>query len=219
MTSLPILWSFRRCPYAMRARLAIASSGVQVELREILLRDKPEAFRAASPTATVPCLQLPDRVIDESFDIMRWVLAQHDPEHWLEMPDEGYGLIAQCDGPFKHALDRVKYASRYPDHDPGHGREQAMAFLADLDVRLVGQGFLMGPRRTLADMAILPFVRQFAAIDRAWFDAQGMGALTSWLDDFLQSNRLSAIMTKYPPWQSGQDAVIFPAINSQGHAP
>ena len=210
MTSMPILWSFRRCPYAMRARLAIASSGVQVGLREILLREKPDAFRATSPTATVPCLQLPDGVIDESFDIMRWALTLQDPEQWLDMPDDGYALIAQCDGPFKQALDRVKYASRYPDHDPGHARQQAMAFLADLNVRLVGQGFLMGAQRTLADMAILPFVRQFAAIDRDWFGAQGLDPLTRWLDDFLQSDRLSAIMTKYPPWQNGQDAVIFP---------
>lgn len=194
----------------MRARLAIQSSGVQVELREILLRDKPEDFLAASPTGTVPCLQLPDHVIDESCDIMLWALGQHDPEGWLDMPADGHALIDCCDGPFKAALDHTKYAVRYPDLDPAQERAKAMAFLSDLDGRLMSHPFLTGPKRTLADMAILPFVRQFAHIDRPWFDAQGLAAVRRWLDDFLASARFAGIMTKYIPWQSGQDQVLFP---------
>lgn len=210
MSELPILWSFRRCPYAMRARLAIQSSGVQVTLREILLRDKPAPFLAASPTGTVPCLQLPDASIDESRDIMLWALSLQDPEGWLDMPAEGHSLIDRCDGPFKSALDHTKYAVRYPDLDEAEERAKALVFLRDLNERLEQATFLMGPRRTLADMAILPFVRQFANTDRAWFDAQGLVPLTCWLDNFLASDRFAGIMHKYVPWQNGQDQVLFP---------
>lgn len=210
MPTLPILWSFRRCPYAMRARLAVRSSGQQVELREILLRDKPAAFLASSPMGTVPVLNTGETVIAESRDIMLWALGRADPEGWLDMPAEGHALIDRCDGPFKQALDHTKYAVRYLDLDPDAEREKAMVFLRELNTWLTDGAFLMGPDRRLADMAILPFVRQFANIDRGWFDAQGLGPLTRWLDDFLQSERLAAVMTKYPPWQEGPDKVLFP---------
>lgn len=210
MGGLPILWSFRRCPYAMRARLAIQSSGQQVALQEILLKDKPDAFRAASAKATVPVLQDGAQVIDESRDVMLWALERSDPEGWLDMADEGCALIDRCDGPFKTALDHTKYAVRFPDLDEEAEREKAMVFLRDLNNRLTDAPFLMGRSRTMADMAILPFVRQFANTDRAWFDAQGLGPLTRWLDDFLNADRFRAIMVKYPPWQPGQDQVVFP---------
>jgi len=210
VTTLPILWTFRRCPYAMRARLAIQSSGRQVVLQEILLKDKPTAFLAASPKGTVPVVQDGDDVIEESRDVMLWALGRSDPENWLEMPAEGHTLIDTCDGPFKQALDHTKYAVRFPDRDEAAERAKAMVFLRDLDARLSHNSFLMGPKRTLADMAILPFVRQFANTDRAWFDAQGLGPLTAWLDAFLGSDRFRKVMTKYPPWQNGQDQVLFP---------
>lgn len=210
MADLPILWSFRRCPYAMRARLAIQSSGQPVALREILLKDKPAPFLAASPKGTVPVVQDGLRVIEESRDVMLWALAKNDPEGWLDMSDEGYALIDECDGPFKKALDHTKYAVRYPELDETEEREKALAFLRKLDARLQDTPFLMGARRTLADMAILPFVRQFANSDRTWFDAQGLAAVSKWLDDFLTSDRFRAIMVKYQPWQEGQDQVIFP---------
>jgi len=210
MTTLPILWTFRRCPYAMRARLAIRSSGQQVVLQEVLLRDKPAPFLAASPKATVPVVQDGDAVIEESRDVMLWALGRSDPEGWLDMPPEGHTLIDRNDGPFKTALDHTKYAVRFPDRDEAEERAKAMVFLNDLNNRLGHDTFLMGSKPTLADMAILPFVRQFANTDRAWFDAQGLGPLTKWLDDFLGSDRFRAIMTKYPPWQSGQDQVLFP---------
>lgn len=210
MANLPILWTFRRCPYAMRARLAIQSSGQQVALREILLKDKPAPFLAASPKGTVPVVQLADRVIEESRDVMLWALGRNDPEGWLDMPDDGHALIDTCDGPFKAALDHTKYAVRFPDRDETAERARAMVFLGELNNRLTQTPFLMGPKRTLADMAVLPFVRQFANTDRAWFDAQGLGPLTVWLDAFLNSDRFRGVMTKYPPWQSGQDQVLFP---------
>ena len=210
MSSLPILWSFRRCPYAMRARLAIQSSGLQVGLREILLKDKPAPFLAASPKGTVPVVQDGGLVIEESRDVMLWALGRNDPEGWLDMPQEGHALIDQNDGPFKTALDHTKYAVRFPDRNEEDERAKAVAFLTELNDRLAQSAFLMGSRRTLADMAIVPFVRQFANTDRAWFDAQGLGPLTKWLDAFLASERFRRIMVKYPPWQDGQDQVLFP---------
>jgi len=206
----PILWTFRRCPYAMRARLAIHSSGLQVTLREILLRDKPAEFLATSPKGTVPVVDAGGRVIAESRDIMLWALAQNDPESWLDMPQAGHDLIDISDGPFKTALDHTKYAVRYPDLDPVAERAKALNFLRDLDARLTVTPFLLGPHRRMADMAILPFVRQFANIDRVWFDAQGLDGVARWLTAFTSSDRLAQVMQKYPPWQSGQDQVLFP---------
>lgn len=203
----PVLWSFRRCPYAIRARLAVAASGVSVELREILLRDKPAEFLQASPSGTVPCLVTPDAVIDESLDIMHWALQLDDPHGWLDMPEAGAALIARCDGPFKHALDRTKYASRYPDEDPAIHRAAASAFLADLNAQL--DGWLFG-RPTLTDMAILPFIRQFAFIDKAWFDAQPWPAVQDWLARFLVSPEFAQVMRKQAVWAPGQPPVSFP---------
>lgn len=210
MEQLPIFWSFRRCPYAMRARLAIQSSGQRVALQEILLKDKPEAFLSISPKGTVPVLQDGAIIIEESREVMLWALTRNDPEGWLNMPDDGHALIDRCDGPFKNALDHAKYAVRFPDRDEAAERAKAMVFLTALNERLTQRSFLMGATRTFADMAILPFVRQFANTDRAWFDAQGLEPLTQWLDAFLVSDRFKAIMTKYPPWQDGQDQVLFP---------
>ena len=201
------LYSFRRCPYAMRARLALDVSGVEVNLREIRLRDKPQAFLDASPSATVPCLVSEAVTIDESLDIMKWALGQHDPEGWLDMPVLGNDLIARFDGPFKSALDRTKYATRYPDEDPDQHRTIASAFLTDLNTQL--HGWVFG-KPTLADYAILPFVRQFAFIDKDWFDAQDWPHVQAWLEAFLASDRFTRIMVKYPPWQPGDAPVRFP---------
>ncbi|MBE0412778.1 glutathione S-transferase [Yoonia sp.] len=209
MQPLPILWSFRRCPYAMRARLAIRASGQKVALREILLRAKPAPFLARSSKGTVPVLDTGNQVIAESRDIMLWALSRNDPKGWLDMPDNGHSLIDQCDGPFKRALDHTKYAVRFPDLDPETERARAMDFLRDLNKRLTATRHLTGPRATLADMAILPFVRQFANIDRAWFAAQSLDPLNRWLDDFLHSDDFEGVMTKYSPWQVGQDQVLF----------
>lgn len=203
----PVLYSFRRCPYAMRARLALAISGQSVALREVVLRDKPAAFLEVSPSGTVPCLVAGDRVIDESLDIMVWALERQDPEDWLGMPGEGRRWIARCDGPFKKALDRTKYATRFPDTDPAVERAKAASFLKDLDAQL--SNWLFG-KPTLADYAILPFVRQFAFVDQAWFAAQDWPRLQQWLSRFLDSDGFARIMPKYPQWAPGDPEVLFP---------
>ena len=210
MTHTPILWSFRRCPYAMRARLAVLSAGVRVELRDIQrLRDKPQAFLDTSPTATVPCLKLGDQVIDESLEIMVWALKQRDPQHLLNMPTEGWDLIIRNDGPFKAALDHTKYITRYPDLNPEEERAKATAVLHDLNRRLAAQDWLLGQDPRLADFAILPFVRQFAFIDRVWFDAQNWPHLREWLDQFLNSPAFMQTMEKQPPWGEDTPPIWF----------
>lgn len=206
---IPVLYSFRRCPYAMRARLAVAASGQQVELREILLRDKAPEFLATSPSATVPCLKDGDTVIDESLDVMKWALGRSDPEGWLDMPADGHALIEEADGPFKQALDRTKYDTRYPDLDPEEQRAKAHSFLHKLDGQLT-QPCLFGETPKLADMAILPFVRQFAFIDKARFDAEDWPNLSRWLEAFLVSDRFQSIMSKYAKWESGDAPIYFP---------
>jgi len=188
MSDLPILWSFRRCPYAMRARLAVRKSGVAVELREILLRDKPEAFLETSESGTVPALQANDQVLDESLDIMIWALERNDPDGWLAISEEGWDLVRTNDGPFKSALDRTKYASRYPDADANEEREKASAWLHQLDERLEN-GWLLGEKPSICDAAILPFL---------------------WLQQFLDSPEFTAIMPKYPVWTDGQPGIEFP---------
>lgn len=196
----PILYSFRRCPYAMRARMALKASETEVEHREILLRDKPQAMLDASPKGTVPVLVLPDRqVIDESIDVMRWALGRNDPSGWLEGVDED--LIARVDGEFKHHLDRYKYASRH-DTDAEEHRRAAMATIRHLDERLAGQSYLSGDRWTMTDAAIMPFIRQFAATDRNWFDAQPVPHVRAWLDKALASPIFTDIMRKHELWQA-----------------
>lgn len=209
----PVLYSFRRCPYAMRARLAIASANVQVELREILLRDKAPEFLAVSPSATVPCLTDGDTVIDESRDIMVWALQQNDPEDWLQMPTEGWDIIDDIEGPFKTALDRYKYTSRYEAADKEAERSKASKSLIDLNDRLKGQDFLFGASPKIADMATLPFVRQFANTDKKWFDAQDWTHLSQWVESFLASERFLSIMAKYPVWKAGDPTTVFPETN------
>lgn len=181
---------------------------MRVELREILLRDKPQAFLETSPSATVPALRDGDKVLDESLDIMRWALEQSDPDDLMEMPAEGWDLIETNDGPFKAALDHTKYAVRYPDHDPEAERAKAADFLLRLEPMLAG-GWLFGDRASLADYALLPFTRQFANIDRAWFDAQPWPNVRAWLDRFTESEAFAGVMQKYAPWAEGDAPVFF----------
>jgi glutathione S-transferase len=204
----PILYSFRRCPYAMRARMALSASGLKVRVREIVLRDKPAEMLDASPKGTVPVLVLADgRVIDESLDIMRWALAQNDPEDWLGADaEETARLIAQNDGPFKRALDRYKYPERYAAEgvDAGAHRAAGLEILDRLAARLAEQGGqFFGPAPTLADIAIFPFVRQFAATDPDVWSRDAPAPLQAWLTGHTASARFAAIMAKLPRWQAG----------------
>ena len=209
MTTLPALYSFRRCPYAMRARMAIAASRVEVELREIVLRDKPQELIEASAKATVPVLVLQDgSVIDESLDIMRWALEQNDPEDWLASDDAD--LIQQNDGPFKAALDRYKYPDRYGLENGMPQRHDAIGILAQLNSRLRNRPFLSGATCGITDIAICPFIRQFAATDQVWFDAQPLPELHRWLSQLLTSDLFASIMHRYPRWQAGDAPTFFP---------
>lgn len=206
----------------MRARLAVLASGMAVELREVVLRDKAPEFLAASPSGTVPCLVASDgTVIDESLDIMLWALKTRDPEEWLA-PETGtladmLALIAEIDGPFKRHLDRYKYDTRYQDADRDEEREAASRFLKALDERLSAQDWLFGSRAALADYAILPFVRQFANTDRDWFDTQAWPHLIRWLQAFEASDRFATIMPKFAKWQAGDEPLVF-ARNAAVHA-
>lgn len=206
MTDLPILYSFRRCPYAMRARMALIVAEQDCILREVLLRDKPDEMIAASPKATVPVLGLPDgEVIDESLDIMRWALGTNDPENWLGADAAAADdLITANDGPFKHHLDRYKYATRY-DTDPLAHRSAGAAMLEQLDRHLETRLNLLRDQRSIADIALFPFVRQFAATDRDWFDAQSWANLRAWLDRHLRSALFAAAMVRAKRWQPGDD--------------
>lgn len=193
----PILYSFRRCPYAMRARMALLVSGIACEIREVMLRRKPPDLLTASPKATVPVLVLPDgTVIDQSIDIMRWALRRNDPENWLAGDDKD--LIETNDGAFKHHLDRYKYAVRH-DSDPIEHRAAALAILDELERRLKGSAYLCGDRRTLVDIAIMPFVRQFAETDRGWFDAQSLPCVQRWLAGLRASSLFEAVMLRREP--------------------
>ena len=205
---IPILYSFRRCPYAMRARMALSVSASQYAHREVVLRDKPEEMIVASPKATVPVLVLPDgTVLEESLTIINWALAQNDPEGWLPIDPQQLAqtdsLISENDGPFKHNLDRYKYSVRYDDVDPVEHRENGAEFLAKLNKLLTQTKYLNGDSPGLADIAIFPFVRQFANTDRSWFDRQDLPALQEWLEDRLSSELFTGIMKKWPKWEKG----------------
>ena len=207
----------------MRARLAIAASGLRCELREVVLRNKPAEMLAASPKATVPVLMLPDgRVIAQSLEIMLWALQQSDPAGWLAPENESLpamlALIAENDGLFKQHLDRYKYPNRYPQEHAGADaaqqfaglhRDSAARWLMALDARLEPHAWLCGPAESLADMAILPFVRQFAHTNAAWFLAQPWSKLKAWLARWESGELFQQVMEKYPPWQPGQAGIAF----------
>ena len=217
MAGLPTLYSFRRCPYAMRARLALAVSGSQVVLREVALRDKPNALVAASSKATVPVLVLADgTVIDESLEIMSWALTCSDPQAWLGHDQaEIYDQIAACDGPFKAALDRCKYPERFPVAEGDEAWTTAQRLLQCWEQRL-GHAHLCGSRRSLADAAIFPFVRQFAAISHERWAALPLPRLQAWLRVWLASDLFAAVMEKHQPWREGDVPVRFPATVPAG---
>ena len=208
----PILYSFRRCPYAIRARLAIKASGINVQLREVILKAKPAEMLTISPKGTVPVLQLSDgRVIDESIDIMYWALAQHDIDAWLdaECLQDIKTLVKQNDNEFKYYLDRYKYADRYPQHSPLYYRQQAEAVLQHLECRLGLQRYLLRDNICFADIAIFPFVRQFAHVDKTWFYGSKYKNLQRWLDALLESDLFLSVMKKQQVWKTGDRITWF----------
>ena len=212
---LPILYSFRRCPYAMRARMALSVTDQTCLLREVVLRDKPTEMLEASAKGTVPVMVFSNGwVLEESLDIMRWALAINDPESWLTPEtgtlDDMLELIEENDFPFKDHLDKYKYTTRYEGEDSEHHRTEGGKFLAKLDGMIGEDGYLYGARRSLADVAIFPFVRQFANADRDWFDAQPFEALQAWLESHLNWELFTGVMKKLPKWQTGDAEPVFP---------
>ncbi|SEO42293.1 glutathione S-transferase [Pseudomonas sp. NFACC39-1] len=195
------LYSFRRCPYAMRARMALRYSAVELNIVEVSLKAKPPEMLALSSKGTVPVLQVDGEVIDESLEIMRWALAQHDPDNWrllgnLEGQALTAALIEENDQVFKLHLNRYKYPERYPEYPLEHYRAEGEVFLRRLEALLETRAFLAAAHQSLADVALMPFVRQFAHVDREWFAAAPYPRLQRWLQGLLDCELFVAIMVK-----------------------
>ncbi|MDQ6981960.1 MAG: glutathione S-transferase [Mariprofundus sp.] len=215
MNAYPVLYSFRRCPYAMRTRMVLRMAGIQCEIREVVLKDKPQAMLDISPKGTVPVLQLPDgRIIDESFEIMCWALAVNDPEQCLcpenGSPVEMLALIRLNDSEFKFHLDRYKYPQRFGKSvDAGHHFSRACEFLAILDSRLNQTSFLFGAGASLADVALFPFVRQFASVDPETFGQLSCSHVQYWLGYWLGNMHFLHVMKKFPQWHVGDNSTFL----------
>lgn len=209
---LPILYSFRRCPYAMRARMAISYSGTECELREVVLKNKPESMLRASPKGTVPVVIDGDQVIDESIEVMAWALAKADPDGWLSHSIK-HPLIQRNDHEFKAYLDHYKYFDRFPEQPQSYYFDQGLEFLNHLESRLNadinGHYFLETPKLTVLDVAIFPFIRQFAMVDKAKFDAQCLPKLQAWFEFLMTSSLFLKVMQKVPAWQTDQQECIL----------
>ncbi|MFM9113040.1 MAG: glutathione S-transferase N-terminal domain-containing protein [Polynucleobacter victoriensis] len=204
LTNKPILYSYRRCPYAMRARMALAYAGIPVEIREISLKEKPPSMVAISPKATVPVMQHGNLVLEQSLDIMRWALSQHDPDGWLtdENTVDVNTLIDANDSSFKKILDQYKYPSRFPELNPVDVLTSALnQHLRPLNDRLMKTQFLLGAKLSMADVAIFPFIRQFHMVDETLFSLYQLEPLKKWLNDRMESDLFLSIMQKHPVWQ------------------
>ncbi len=196
---LPILYSYRRCPYAMRARMALKLAGIEVEIREISLREKPTHLLEISPKATVPVLVFPDgKVIDESLEIMFFALKAHALGGNLDAASRA--LISENDTSFKQTLDAYKYPERHKRQSQLEYRAQGEVFLQKLEKLLSENNYLFGAAPSLADMAVFPFIRQFAAVDSAWFEQCEYSKLRAWLNEWINSELFNSVMTKNPTY-------------------
>ena len=210
--NLPILYSFRRCPYAMRARMAIHISGQKCELREVLLRNKPPSMLEYSAKGTVPVLILQDgKVIDESLDVIDWALNLNDPDDWQRSKDKEKTkeLIKINDGEFKYHLDRYKYSKRYDNEDPEFHRKKCLKFIESVNNELNNSKYIFDDNISYADIVLLPFIRQFRIADIEWFDSLPYDNLKKWLSSFLDSSLLHSIMKKYDLWKEGDKSIVF----------
>ncbi len=210
--NLPILYSFRRCPYAMRARMAIHISGQKCQLREVLLRDKPPSMLEYSAKGTVPVLILQDdKVIDESLDVIDWALNLNDPDNWQRSKDteKTKELIKINDGEFKYHLDRYKYSKRYDNEDPEFHRKRCLKFIESINNELNNSEYIFDDNISYADIVLLPFIRQYRIADIEWFDSLPYNNLKKWLSSFLDSYLLNSIMKKYDLWKEGDEVTIF----------
>lgn len=204
MTDKHILYSFRRCPYAIRARMALFQAGITLELRELVLKDKPADMLKHSPKGTVPVLITVDgTVIDESLDVMFWALKQNDPDQWLSQSSESKRWIDDNDHTFKPLLDKYKYADRHPELTEAQHRENTLSWLETLNKQLSVRPFLLGDEVTVTDVALFPFVRQYAFVNKGWFDDQPWPHLHRWLNHWLNSVVFLSVMKKYPLFNDG----------------
>ena len=196
----------------MRARMALLYASINLELREVLLKAKPEKMLAISAKGTVPVLELADAVVlDESYEIIRWALEQNDPKNWLsaELEADIDDLVARNDGQFKTDLDHYKYWQRFPAESREQYRARGELFLAELEILLTKQTYLLAERITLADIALFPFIRQFAFVDKDWFDRSPYPKLRAWLEQLLVSELFLAVMKKSSPWQDGDSPIAL----------
>jgi len=213
--TLPVLYSLRNCPYAMRARIAIYKSKQPVLLRDIVLSNKPSEMLAASPKGTVPVVVLPNKtVIEESLEVMLWALKENDPNDLLQQTDHTVliamlNLIEKFDSEFKNCLEQYKCAKRYKEDNINECRQACEEYIAELELRLTQQQFLFSAKESLADIALLPFIRQFARVERQWYLQSPYPKLKQWLNNYLQSPMFTKVMAKYPLWMDHQENVIF----------
>ena len=197
-----ILYSYRRCPYAMRARMALKYASIEVEIREISLRDKPASMLKISPKGTVPVLQLGDLVIEQSVEIMHWALGQSDPDGWLLVDQQlANAWLTTNDGPFKKLLDQYKYPNRHPELNQPEVLDSAVALMLDpMETVLRKQAFLMGEHLSWIDVALFPFIRQFSMVNLEQFETLPLPKLKHWLAKRLESKLFQSVMHKYPVW-------------------
>lgn len=214
MNTYPVLYSFRRCPYAMRARMAIYQANIKCELREVVLKDKPESLLLLSDKGTVPVLLTPDKeVIEQSSDVMSWALNKNDPDNWLnEDESQSQFLIDYNDNEFKYYLDRYKYHVGYPEYTQEYYRENSESFLKLIETQLSNnKGLaLLRDKLSFTDVAIFPFIRQFARVDLDWFEASSYTLIKDWLGNIEQSNLFQNCMKKYEQWQPEHAPIYFP---------
>lgn len=210
----PILYSFRRCPYAIRARFALAYSGVECELREVDLKNKPQELFDLSPKATVPVLLLPNgEIIKESMDIIHYALAYNDPEKWC-YPNTTLtnAIICKNDTIFVPTLHKYKYYQRYPEESKATYLQQTeLVFISEIEEILQHSSYIAGQQISLVDIAIFPFIRQWALADREWFDHSPYSHIRKWLEGIMSTALYDKVMEKHTPWQPKDDVIIFPS--------
>lgn len=209
--TLPILYSLRHCPFAMRARLAIFKSQKAVELRDVKLTNKPVSMLVASPKGTVPILVVSSQhIIEESIDVMLWVLQQNDPDNMLDELATAMTFIQRYDREFKPCIEAYKCAKRYHETNLEECRRACEVFIQDLELRLSQHAYVLGEQESIADLAILPFIRQFAKVERPWYVQSSYTHVKRWLNSYLQSAMFNKIMAPNPIWEEGNKGIVFP---------
>ena len=210
----PILYSFIRCPYAMRARMALKLTNTKCEIREVRLNNKPKQMIDKSPKGTVPVLVLKKEVIDESNDIIEWALSSNnifDGNIDHDQIDLTNNLIELFDSKFKYNLDRYKYATRYENINKDKHKKECLEILINLENLISNEGWILGSKINKLDISILPFIRQFRIADIEWFDKQNkIKGIQKILFNFLDSNLFKEVMYKYDVWEENAEPQFFP---------